>query len=177
MHLYEQLELPRITWSTPVPRCDNLYLGIDNTQPNAVRVFALASDGLSFGLPIGGRRFKDRDSFLAWWEKKASQRHPAGLSTTKTPRDPFGCLGWLEAQGQYIRRYNSYDLTEGFLDCASSIPRRLKVAYSLALRVAYESEVKWLVDDLHRDLSYLRDSLKRMERQFQLVQSVIPCPF
>ena len=51
------------------------------------------------------------------------------------------------------------------------------MAYSLALRVAYESEVMWLVDDLHRDLSYLRDSLKRMERQFQLIQSVIPCPF
>ena len=175
---FDQLELPEIAWSTPSRSSNtNLYLGLDNFQPSALRAFALASDGFCLAIPAGGRRFKDFDTFQAWWDKLASHYHPAGISTTKVPRDPFGSLKWLESQRLSIRRYHSHQLTEGFMSVPTFVPRRLHVAYGLALRVIYECEISVVVDMAYSNLCHIQGSIKEMEQEFRRIRSVTPCPF
>ena len=149
---------------------DHLYLGIDNTRPNCLRVVCL-DHGWCGGGPLWCRRFIDLATFCQTMEQFLGAE--TAIATTTEPGDAFGALAWLIDRGYNPRRYDK-QATSGFVDVSrfGMSPKYCR-AYQLAQQARRVSELSSMasgiqrrLDDLQGQLDWLTENIFCLEVPF-----------
>ncbi len=136
-----------------------LYLGIDNRQPNLLRVVGLTLDDL-FHLDIGAvwsKRFKSLEAL-----QTVGLDRTTVVATTELKQDPFGAVSWLEAQGLQISRVGPYDTPYFGPEWGKCVTRPFRLAFELAHHCAYQHGAPKLLWELFRDTNYLQLELDEL---------------
>lgn len=136
-----------------------LYLGIDNRQPNLLRVVGLTLDDLSqldHGA-VWSRRFKSLEALQAMGLERTTV-----VATTELKQDPFGALSWLAAQGLPISRVGPYDTPFFGPGWGKCVNRQFRRAFELAHHCAYQHGSPKLLWELFRDANYLQMELDEL---------------
>lgn len=130
-----------------------IYLGLDNRQPNVLRVVGMTLDDLSH-LDVGtiwSRRFKSLEAF-----QSVGLDQRTVVATTELRQDPFGALSWLEDQGLQISRVGPYDTPYFGPEWGKCVTRPFRLAFELAHHCAYLHGAPKLLWELYRDARYLQ---------------------
>ena len=141
-------------------------MGLDNTRPESVRAVCVTTDMCWQWMPSVSAWTQCRSlaDFQAFW--KAEGLCPDGLAISNAPHDPFGIIGWLEAQGMGVSSHDDRPLYHG-LDEAGE-PEELapcyRRAYSLALRAAFQREAPAVAIELSYRLGRFREQMSEMQR-------------
>lgn len=154
-----------------------LYLGLDNTQPNTVRIVCVETvPGWSW-LP-GVHAWVRSDSlegFQSYWSREVVLRLD-GLATTSVRHDPFGVMAWLEGQYELpFTRYYKRDLYHDLDEAGDpDLPPCYHRAYSLALQVAFASEAPSVAIELNDSLHRMQERMLELRRVLDRLVHVIP---
>lgn len=157
------------------------YLGIDNTQPNVVRVLCLASEDLLGTWPYCWTCIKSTDALQAFWTANMGMLLPDAAATTVLEHDPFGVTAWFRNKGVSVAHYDRHVLHQDFdWDDDSEyldISHAYRCAHALALRAVFEAEAAVVVEQMHREIRVLRNRIVALEQAAQRLDVLIPCPF
>lgn len=141
-----------------------VYLGIDNRQPNLLRLVGLTLDDL-FHLDIGtvwSRRFKSLQALQSLGLERTTV-----VATTGLQQDPFGALSWLGTQGLKIIRVGPYDTPYFGPEWGKCVTRPFRLAFELAHYCAYRHGSPKLLWGLYRDSHYLQMELDDLRARFE----------
>lgn len=155
-----------------------LYVGIDNTQPNVVRVAILSAGDLFYTWPIARARCRTLPAFQAFW-KGATERHqPVAVATTVLRHDPFDTLAWLSAAGFPATQHDRMDLLGDFDQLSAfELPPSYRRAHALALRAAYFLEAPRVVEELWHEMGQIEGRVKEAQAAFNRLLAVTDSSF
>jgi hypothetical protein len=160
---------------------NGFYVGVDNTQPNAVRLVGVLTEDLWEATPLFSVRYTGRCPFNRFWRTVQGDVLPDAVAATTLKHDPFGTIKWFEDRGVRVCRYQRYDLPwlDGFVeeDELLKLPRQYTRAYTLGLRIAYQQEVAWVIDLINWEITRLHTQMRDLERACHKLVAVAPCPF
>lgn len=127
-----------------------LYLGVDNTQPNAIRIVGvLTEDHFCWeATPLFSIRYTGRQPLERFWERVLGKVLPDAVAATALRHDPFSTLSWFEEQGVKVCRYGRYDLSwigHFVHDEWHEVSQRYTRARTLGLRIAYQFEAAYIL--------------------------------
>ncbi len=158
-----------------------LYLGIDNTQPNVVRVVCLTSEALLDTWPCCWTCSKSLLAFQIFWKANLGTVLPDAAATTIIGHDPFEIMAWLREKGIPITSYPRQDLHEIFAwgpdDEELEFSQTYHRAHALALRAAYDAEAPIVVGEILEEVQMLRYRLATLQQTAERLQQLLPCPF
>ena len=153
-----------------------VYLGIDNSQPNNLRIVGVTieeawSEELLFAVRYRGEPYRDRQLLrqLARYDLRA-------VATTPLHHDPFFILARLRLP---IYRYSKDELpTLG--RTTPAIPSNYKRAAQLAIKLAFQVEGYRRLHDFKWDLSHLNAEIEKLHKACDRLFAFLPvetCPF
>ena len=151
-----------------------LYLGVDNTQPNLVRIVCIDNEGLEDPMPI-------------WHEKFLSladlQRYLNGFlcsamvaATTLVRKDPFDAFQWLRSQRVRLRRYCRHNIAPLQQDWEDYVPRPYRRAFGLARCAIYHQEAPHLLWNLFEQASDLESQVQGIAEQLEVLARLVYPP-
>lgn len=157
-----------------------LYLGLDNTRPAAIRAVWLVAESRWCISPLLWGKFCSLQELTDAFTTIPPPNYPTTVAIATRKRDLFGGVEWLTDLGLQVTRYSRRQTWIGGFDEEAEnwgLPRAYRRAYGLALRAAYEREAPVLLDELRTELEFCRASIEDLEEVFERLQAVCPCPF
>jgi hypothetical protein len=141
---------------------NNVFFGLDNTQPNVLRVASVLVEKPFHTSVFAYRRCQNFKQFQTFVEANFT---PALAATSTLHHDPCAAIAWTTQRQIAVRRYTPLDLFHpSDLDQERYLPRVYKSAYSLAIRAAYEFEAPRALESLWREIYWARETFERLER-------------
>lgn len=141
---------------------DYLYLGIDNTRPDCVRVVCL--DGGQDAGPLWHGRFLEVSKFRLTVEQFLG----AGtvIATTSKPADPCGAIAWLTDRGYEPHRFDKAAMhSSGGLSCVGT-SAKYRRACQLAHQARRISKLSYVatgiqlrLDEIQAQLDWLTENI------------------
>ena len=142
---------------------DNLYLGLDNTQPNVLRALYLLTERPFSCSVLKWGRCKDLPRF----QEFVSHFAPTIIAVSTVSHDPFGAISWLAERRSPIQRHPTNELLNPFYEKDElDLPKTYRRAYSLAYQAAYQFEAPRALEALWHEMHWAKSALERMERDF-----------
>jgi hypothetical protein len=160
-----------------------LAIGLDNTQPNILRVVDLWAEKVLEPWPgTQHQKIKSLPEFQTYWADRHVDNYAGfALAATSVQTDPFGCLAWLAEQGRTVKRFHDFELPNvryfepqedelfGFL-----LPRPYLRAFGLAIIAAYEAVGSRALEGLWGETAHLQDRMRQLERSLRRASAIIP---
>ncbi len=152
----------------------SVYLGIDNTQPNSVRIVGLTieeawSEEVLVSLRHGAGQVSDNRHIL----RRLAHYCPKAVATTVLEHDPFSIMASLDLP---IYRYHKYELPE-VGRTTPQIPSNYKRAAKLAIKLAFQLEAFRKLSDFKFDLYYLNGEIDKLHRACKRIYEMMPCHY
>lgn len=142
------------------------YLGIDNRQPNLLRLVGLTLDDLFEPGPVWSRRFKSLEMLRA-----TLRPHRATIvATTEIEQDPFGALSWLKEQGLQINRFGPSGTPWLEPEWEKCVTKPFRLAFELAHHCAYLHGAPKMLWDLRRDVHFLQAELDSLNAKLGTIE-------
>ena len=152
---------------------DNLYLGLDNTQPNVLRAVYVLTERPFSASVLKWQRCKDLDKF----QKLIEEFPPTITAVSQSNHDPWGAVSWLSQRPPPIRQYPAHQLLDPFDEVdLKEMPQLYRRAYCLAYQAVYEYEAPRAVEALWNEIHWAKLSLDRMSRDLDRL-ATIAMPF
>jgi hypothetical protein len=155
-----------------------LYLGIDNSQPNVIRVVCLVSEDLLDTWPLCWTSSKSLEAFKAFWRENIGGVDAA--AATILEHDTFGILNWLNERGVNTPRYHRRELDD-ILEWAAPLDDEMSRAYrrahALAMRAAFDAEGSQVAGQMYEEIHSLRNRVDALEQAAQRLNVMLHCPF
>lgn len=145
-----------------------VYLGIDNRQPNLLRVVGLSLDDL-FHLDIGAvwsKRFRSLEAL----QSSLKLDRTTIVATTEFKQDPFGALSWLKDQGLQVSRFGPYDTPHFGPEWGKCVTRPFRLAFELAHYCAYQHGAPKLLWELFRDARHIELELDNLGARVEALE-------
>lgn len=154
----------------------SVYLGIDNAQPNCVRIVGLTLEEAWHEETLFHFRYRGEVGPAALWHQKLKRHKPKAVATTVLGHDPFSILEGFGSLDIPIHRYDRHDLP-GLGRRAPEIPHGYWCAARLAIRLAYQKEAYHKLESIDWEIQWLKDEMERLRRACELIKDLVPCPF
>jgi len=152
---------------------DNIYLGLDNTQPNALRAVYVLTERPFTTSVIKWQRCKD----LGTVQKLTEDFPPTVIAVSMSNHDPWGAISWLSQRRPPIKQYPAHQLLDPFDEVElEKMPQLYRRAYCLAYQAVYEHEAPRAVEALWNELYFAKLSLERMSRDLDRL-ATLEMPF
>lgn len=153
---------------------DNIYLGLDNTQPNMLRAVYVLTERPFTTSVIKWERCKD----LLQFQQLIKHFIPSMVAISTIRHDPYGAITWLCERQTPMQRFSAHEFTAPFdEDDELQLPKSYRRAHSLAYQAAYEFEAPRALEALWRDMQLAKLTLDQMELDFNRLQSLHSIPF
>lgn len=158
----------------------HVYIGLDNSQPNAIRAVCLDADATLNPNPIWFERFKDLEglqrTLLPFLTPDASV---GAISKRRGGHNTFGAMTWLRSTGLRVSGPGSpVDWHSFGDDCESyGLGRSFRRAFALARAVAYRHQLPRLVWDVFYEADYLSRELTGLVGRLTRLACVVPFPY
>jgi|ERR1019366_6261738 hypothetical protein len=149
---------------------DNLYLGLDNTQPNALRAVYVLTERPFTTSVLKWQRCKDLERF----QKLIENFPPTVVAVSTSNHDPWGAISWLSQRRLPIKQYPAHQLLDPFDEI--EMPQLYRRAYCLAYQAVYDCEAPRAVEALWDEIHWAKLSLDRMSRDLDRL-ATIEIPF
>jgi hypothetical protein len=149
----------------------SIYLGIDNTQPNSIRIVGLSieeawSEEFLFSLQYSGGCGGGNRHLL----RQLARYAPRAVATTVLEHDPFSVMAGLELP---VYRYHQYDLPQ-LGRTTPEIPPNYLRASKLAIKLAFQLEAFRKLNDFRFDIYYLNGEIDKLHRAFDRLFEMMP---
>jgi hypothetical protein len=158
---------------------NHLYIGLDNSQPNVVRVVCLTLKGALWSNGSWWRKVNHLNRWVAFWRTGLYMGEPTEVACTALAHDPFDILAWVRSQGIPVTHYHKNELP-GLITAWEAVlgpPPTYRRAYALALRAAYKHEAPKVVEELWHEMGRLSCRLTDVQRAFNRLLELVPCSF
>lgn len=160
-----------------------LAIGLDNTQPNTLRVVDLWAEKVLEPWPgTQHQKIKSLDEFRAYWaDRRVDCYAGMAVAAVTVDTDPFGCLAWLAEQGHTVNRYSELQLPNmryfepqddelfGYV-----LARPYVRAFGLAILAAYDLVGPRAIEGLWKEAAEIQDRTRKMEVALRRASAIIP---
>lgn len=158
----------------------HVYIGLDNSQPNIIRVVCLDADATLDPSPIWFERFKNLENFQdTMWPFLDSNASVGAISKKGGGHNTFGAITWLRATGLSVSGPGSPADWRWFgNDCESyGLGRSFRRAFALARAVAHRHQLPRLVWEIFYEADYLSRELNGLLGRLTNLARVVPFPY
>lgn len=154
----------------------SVYLGIDNTQPNCVKIVGLTIEEAWNEETLFCFRYRGEVTPAALWRRKVESYKPKAVATTVLEHNPFTIFDCLDSLGIPIHRYDRNDLP-GLGYRTPEIQPGYRFAARLAMRLAYQCEAYHKLANIDWEIWYLKEEIEKLKRACERIKDIVPCPF
>lgn len=166
-----------------VPRPIDLtyvYIGLDNSQPNVIRVVCLDADATLDPSPIWFERFKNLEDFQdTMWPFLDSNVSVGAISKKRGGHNTFGAITWLRTTGLSVSGPGSPVDWRWFGDDYETygLGRSFRRAFALARAVAHRHQLPRLVWEIYYEADHLSRELGGLLKRLANLARVVPFPY
>lgn len=161
----------------------DICVGIDNHQPDSIKVCCLDASELDSPWPLELRTFSDFTTFDSYWSNLEENSVRIRVATESDGYNYFGIQEWLEEQDAisqplsvprhlYLTRFTQFN-----------VPGIFRPAYELALGSLHRTQFSRFSKSLLAETKQLENLLQKLTYNLELLHAVRPetgdeyCPF
>lgn len=154
----------------------HVYLGLDNSRPDRIRVVCLDESATVHPWPVWSRQFHGLERFQARVRPLLSKHVTmAAIGLVRGGQDSWGVISWLEDEGLRMTWPDRWELFGDGWD-SYGLTRPFRRAFALARAAAYCHQAPRLVWDLFYEADRLDQELRHLLGRLSFLARVVPLP-
>jgi hypothetical protein len=154
---------------------DNVFFGLDNTQPGLLRVVSVLVEKPFATSVFSWARCNSSQQFEAF---AATNFTPNLVATSNVTHDPCDAIAWMNQRRIPVHRSSALGrFHPSDLDQQPDLPKTYRRAYSLAIRAAYKYEAPRALEYLSFEIQLARNALERLEQTANNLYDYDAVPF